>query len=389
VAVSVVFARGFKANGLACGIKENGDLDLSVVISADGKPVPCVATFTTNRSAAAPVQVSKDHLAKSNNLMVGWILSSGNANAATGKKGVQAATSMCDALGSELGVDGHYVGVCSTGLIGIDLPVEKPLAKIAELVQGAGEEPRHGDIAAEAIRTTDTFSKFATYEGSGYRIGAMAKGAAMIAPNMATMLAVITTDATLSQEELYDALKEAVDESFNLVTIDGCTSTNDTVVLMSSGLCQADEHFRNGLKAVCKSLADQIALDAEGATKLVRVSVKGAVSYSEALMGARKVAESQLVKCSFYGEDPYWGRVASELGSAGIEFDLERLSVSYQGVVVAAGGVAVDFDSKELALLMREREIEVVADLSLGGYEATITTTDLGPGYIEENKGTS
>ena len=387
--MSVVFADGFLANGVASGIKESGALDLCIVVSKDARPIQCFATFTQNKAAAAPVVLSRDHLVSTGNRSVAWLLSSGNANAATGERGLSDAYALCQAVAAELSVEVEQVGICATGLIGIYMPIERPLAKISELLSDVSSDEAHGALAAEAIRTTDTFAKFATYQGNGYRIGAMAKGAAMISPNMATMLAVITTDADVDDQRLSRALARAVSMSFNRLSIDGCTSTNDTVVVMSSGLYPPDDHFEEGMLQVCQSLADQIALDAEGATKLARIEVQGAASEGEALVGARKIAESQLVKCSLYGKDPYWGRVASELGSSGIDFDLGKLSVWYQGIEVARGGVSRSYDGAELERLLEDKEIKVRVDLGIGHGSALVTTTDLGPGYIDENMTTS
>ncbi len=387
--MSVVFADGFLANGVASGIKESGALDLCIVVSKDARPIQCFATFTQNKAAAAPVVLSRDHLGSTGNRAVAWLLSSGNANAATGQRGLSDAYALCQAVAAELSVEVEQVGICATGLIGIYMPIERPLAKISELLSDVSSDEAHGALAAEAIRTTDTFAKFATYQGNGYRIGAMAKGAAMISPNMATMLAVITTDADVDDQRLSRALARAVSMSFNRLSIDGCTSTNDTVVVMSSGLYPPDDHFEEGMLQVCQSLADQIALDAEGATKLARIEIQGAASEGEALVGARKIAESQLVKCSLYGKDPYWGRVASELGSSGIDFDLGKLSVWYQGIEVARGGVSRSYDGAELERLLEDKEIKVRVDLGIGHGSALVTTTDLGPGYIDENMTTS
>ena len=387
--MSVVFADGFLANGVASGIKESGALDLCIVVSKDARPIQCFATFTQNKAAAAPVVLSRDHLGSTGNRAVAWLLSSGNANAATGQRGLSDAYALCQAVAAELSVEVEQVGICATGLIGIYMPIERPLAKISELLSDVSSDEAHWALAAEAIRTTDTFAKFATYQGNGYRIGAMAKGAAMISPNMATMLAVITTDAAVDDQRLSKALARAVSMSFNRLSIDGCTSTNDTVVVMSSGLYPPDDHFEEGMLQVCQSLADQIALDAEGATKLARIEVQGAASEGEALVGARKIAESQLVKCSLYGKDPYWGRVASELGSSGIDFDLGKLSVWYQGIEVARGGVSRSYDGAELERLLEDKEIKVRVDLGIGHGSALVTTTDLGPGYIDENMTTS
>jgi glutamate N-acetyltransferase/amino-acid N-acetyltransferase len=242
--------------------------------------------------------------------------------------------------------------------------------------------------------TTDTHPKLtaATADGGTFRIGGMAKGAAMLAPHMATMLAVLTTDATVDADALRQALTAAVSESFNALSVDGCTSTNDTVIVLASGRAGPAPMvpFRELLTACCADLARQMAGDAEGATKVVTVRVQGAASDDEARTAARKVAESQLVKCSLYGSDPYWGRVVSELGSAGVAFDPDRVAVAYNGVTVCREGVAAaGVDGAKLAAQMREREVEVLADLGLGQGAATILTNDLSHAYIDENMRTS
>lgn len=389
--MTVVYPRGFQANGISCGIKESGELDLSLVVTSDLVAVPTAAVFTQNLAAAAPVQLSREHLRANGGMAVGVVASSGNANAATGERGLEAAKRITAALSSRLGCAPSDLLVCATGLIGIPFPLERVEEHVPQVSDGLSQEEETGLLAARALMTTDTFAKVEARELGGFRIGAMAKGAAMISPNMATMLAVITTDAVIESSRLHSALASAVELSFNRLTIDGCTSTNDTVIAMASGASGVSPgaEFEEAMYQVCQSLADKIGTDAEGASKLVRVTVSGARNDSQALAGARKIAESQLVKCSFLGEDPYWGRLASELGTASINFEIDRLSVSYQGVLVAKDGISLPVVDGSLRGLMSKREIEVVCDLGLGSGSATVTTTDLGYGYIDENKGTS
>lgn len=389
--MSVLFPEGFLAAGYAAGIKESGGLDLSLVALQGPNQAVAAATFTQNRAAAAPVQVSRRNLSQSKQMISAVVLSSGNANAATGKKGLADAELMCQLVADGLGVSQSSVLVCSTGLIGIPMPTEKLRSGIPRLVKSLGTSPEDGLNAARAIMTTDTREKLVTVQGSNFRIGGMAKGAAMLAPNMATMLAVLTTDAAVDSADLSKMLAKAVKESFNRLVIDGCTSTNDTVIALSSAKsAEVDrEEFQALLTEACKSLAMQMALDAEGATKCVTVTVQGAADDHEAELGARKVAVSQLVQCSFYGSDPYWGRLASELGSSGISFDMDKLAVAYGEITVASGGVTAQFDEKALADYMAGRELNVTCDLGLGFGSASVITTDLTPGYIDENMRTS
>lgn len=389
--MSVLFPEGFLAAGYAAGIKESGGLDLSLVALQGPNQAVAAATFTQNRAAAAPVQVSRRNLGQSMQMISAVVLSSGNANAATGKKGLADAELMCQLVADGLGVSESSVLVCSTGLIGIPMPTEKLRSGIPRLVKRLGTSPEDGLNAARAIMTTDTREKLVTVQGSNFRIGGMAKGAAMLAPNMATMLAVLTTDAAVDSADLSKMLAKAVKESFNRLVIDGCTSTNDTVIALSSAKsAEVDrEEFQAHLTEACKSLAMQMALDAEGATKCVTVTVQGAADDHEAELGARKVAASQLVQCSFYGSDPYWGRLASELGSSGISFDMDKLAVAYGEITVASGGVTAQFDEKALADYMAGRELNVTCDLGLGFGSASVITTDLTPGYIDENMRTS
>lgn len=389
--MSVLYPEGFVAAGYAAGIKESGGLDLSLVALRDRSQAVAAATFTQNLAAAAPVRVSRRNLSQSQQMISAVVLSSGNANAATGQKGLADAELMCKLVADGLGVSPSSVLVCSTGLIGIPMPTEKLKSGIPGLVESLGANPADGLNAARAIMTTDTKEKLVAIQGSNFRIGGMAKGAAMLAPNMATMLAVLTTDAVIDSDDLSKILGQAVKASFNRLVIDGCTSTNDTVIALSSSKSAGVdlEEFQTLLTEACKSLAMQMAMDAEGATKCVTVMVRGATDDVEADLGARKVAVSQLVQCSFYGSDPYWGRLASELGSSGINFDLDKLAVTYGEITVASGGVTVQFDQDALADYMSGRELKVTCDLGLGSGSASVITTDLTPGYIDENMRTS
>ncbi|HET9443628.1 MAG TPA: bifunctional glutamate N-acetyltransferase/amino-acid acetyltransferase ArgJ [Acidimicrobiales bacterium] len=380
---------GIVAAGLACGIKVSGAPDLALVATDDHAAVPAAAVFTANRSTAAPVVVSRSHLAATGGRAAAVVLNSGNANAATGRPGREAAERTCAAVAAALGCRTEEVLVCSTGLIGIPLPVERIERAAPDLA--AALRPDGGAAAAGAILTTDTRSKEVVVAGDGFVVAGMAKGAAMLAPNMATMLAVLTTDAAAEGAVLHQALSRAVAASFNMLSVDGCTSTNDTVAVLATGRAGPVDpgSLTDAFTAACTDLAGQMAGDAEGATKVVRVTVVGAESNHEAVAGARKVAESQLCKCSWYGGDPYWGRIVSELGSAGIAFDPDRVSVAYGGVVVAAGGVAVAHDAVAVAAHMAGRDLEITADLGLGPGSGSVLTNDLTHAYVDENMGTS
>jgi glutamate N-acetyltransferase/amino-acid N-acetyltransferase len=380
---------GFVAAGGHCGIKPDGAADLAVATTADGRSIPAAAVFTSNLATAAPVQVTRRHLEAAAGHAAAVVLNSGNANAATGKQGLVDAERMCELAATSLGCDTQDVLVCSTGLIGIPLPMAPLETGIPRLV--AARSVAGGTEAADAILTTDTVRKEVVVGGEGFVVGGMAKGAAMLAPNMATMLAVLTTDADIGPGRLQTLLADAVNDSFNALSVDGCTSTNDTVIVLASGAAGiVDEGaLAAALREACTDLALQMAEDAEGATKVARVRVVGASSVEEAQRAARKVAESQLVKCSLFGADPYWGRIVSELGSAGVGFDPDLVEIAYGGVVVAASGVSVDHDSDAVSSHLMQRHVELTANLGLGQHEATIITNDLTPAYIDENMRTS
>lgn len=390
--MSVTAARGFTANGVACGIKPSGDPDLSLVATVDAAPVAAAAVFTQNKMTAAPVVTTHAHLLLTGGRAAAVVVNSGCANAATGAQGVTDAEATCALVAEHLGCAPEEVLVCSTGLIGYTLPMAAVTAGVPALVAGRDAGPEGAIAAAEAMRTTDTHRKETVVRGDGFVVGGMAKGAAMLAPDMATMLAVLTTDAEVPADQLTTILRAGVAESFNAMTVDGCTSTNDTVILLASGVAgpPADpDAFAAAVAEACLDLATQMVGDAEGHTKVVRVHVTGAASDDEARAGARKVAESQLVKCSWYGKDPYWGRIASELGTAGIELEPSRLRIRYGDITVAAGGVDAPHDAAALDRYLDQEWIEVTADLGVGDGRARLLTNDLTHAYIDENMGTS
>jgi glutamate N-acetyltransferase/amino-acid N-acetyltransferase len=278
--------------------------------------------------------------------------------------------------------------VCSTGLIGIPFPMAAVERGVGPLL--VARRPGGGDDAALALLTTDLGPKQARREGDGFTLAGMAKGAAMLAPNMATMLALLTTDAAAAPAELAASLRAAVAGSFNALSIDGATSTNDTVIALAGGGDAAPwSEFPALMADVCAELATMMADGAEGATKRARVRVTGAASVDDARRAARKVAESQLVQCSLYGADPYWGRIVSELGSSGAAFDPDRVSIFYGSVEVCRRGVASDHDPLAAKAALSGRNVEITADLGLGDAEASVLTNDLTPGYIAENMRTS
>jgi glutamate N-acetyltransferase/amino-acid N-acetyltransferase len=396
--VSVTAPKGFAAAGLACGIKDGGVPDLALVATADRAPAAAAGVFTSNLATAAPVQISRQHLEDGQAAAV--ILNSGNANAATGEQGRRDARRMCELVAAELGCGSGDVLVCSTGLIGVPLGMGPIESGVSKLVSGLGVDRSAAEAAADAILTTDTVRKEVVTEipDLAATIGGMAKGAAMLAPAMATMLAVLTTDAAIEPDALGDALHRAVDDSFNAVIVDGCTSTNDTVLVLANGAAGKEAIGKesptfpglvDSLTTACTDLAAQMAADAEGATKRALVTVRGAGSTADARRAARSVASSQLVQCSLNGGDPYWGRILSELGMSGATFDPERVDIAYNGIRVCRDGVAAEHDTAALAQVMAGYEIEITCDLHRGGADASVLFTDLSHAYIDENRRTS
>ena len=384
--MTVTAPRGFVAAGGSIGIKANGNPDLAIVATADGRPVAAAGTFTQNLACAGPVRVSKRHLETTGGRAAAVVLNSGNANCATGTD-VAVAEAMAAATATVVGCAPEHVLVCSTGLIGI--PLDETL-----VTKGIGDvaptrHPEGGTDAAVAILTTDTVAKTVAVDGDGWTIGGIAKGAAMLAPNMATMLAVLTTDAAVEPDALQAALGDAVATSFNRIVVDGCTSTNDTVLVLANGVAGPPADlavFRASLAAACRSLALQMAADAEGHTKVVTIEIAGAADDAEADRAARKLATSLLVKCSFYGSDPYWGRVLSDLGTAGVAVDVDVVTVAYDDVVVSRGLAPTGADAKHVA---GADEFTLRCDLGAGTGSAWVVTNDLTHAYVDENMGTS
>ncbi|HJO79906.1 MAG: bifunctional glutamate N-acetyltransferase/amino-acid acetyltransferase ArgJ [Acidimicrobiales bacterium] len=390
--MTVTAVSGFVAAGTACGVKPSGMPDLALVATADGSAVTAAGVFTSNKMTAAPVLVCRQHLVATGGRAVAVVLNSGNANAATGSQGLIDAEQMCVLTAAELGCASDEVLVCSTGWIGYQLPMDAITLGIPVVV--ATLDPDGGQAAATAIMTTDTVPRTTLVDAHGFTVGGIAKGAAMLEPNMATMLAVLTTDAEVDAATATTLLQNAVAGSFNCLTVDGAESTNDTVLLLASGAAGPVDPATLGdaLNEACGDLAVQMADDAEGATKTVFLTVKGAATDAEALKAARDTANCQLVKCSWYGEDPYWGRIASEMGAAGISFDPATLTISYGGTLVYDLGEPVEStndQAKTLAQHMAGRQLDLVVDLGQGAGSARVVTTDLSHAYIDENMRTS
>ncbi len=379
--MSVTAARGFTAAGVTAGIKASGRPDLALVVN-EGPDAHAAGVFTSNKFTAAPVQWSRDAVA--NGRLAAVVLNSGGANACTGSAGLADAQKMAEWTGAEVGCATEDVAVCSTGLIGVRLPMDAVLTGI----QLAAQDLAHtgGPSAAEAIRTTDTVAKEAIHTSpDGWTIGGMAKGAGMLAPALATMLVVVTTDAVVPPAELHAALRTATGFTFDRTDSDGCMSTNDTVLLLSSGasgVAPDPAEFSEALTAVCADLAKQLLADAEGSAHDIEVRVEGAATEADALAVARAIARSNLFKCAIFGNDPNWGRVLASAGTVEADYDPEHVDVAFNGVRVFVDG-QLGADRSEVSLA--DREVLVEVHLHAGDASAAIWTNDLTYDYVKEN----
>jgi glutamate N-acetyltransferase/amino-acid N-acetyltransferase len=389
---SVTAPAGFRAAGIACGIKKNGNPDLALIVS--DRPAAAAAVFTTNKAQAAPVLVSRARLAASGGRARAIAINSGCANACTGPEGMDTAEAMADATARAAGIDRNEVLVASTGVIGVALPRQTLLEGIASAF---GElAPAGGPAAARAIMTTDPFPKEAAVEittGAGrFRVGGIAKGSGMIEPLMATMLAVVTTDAQVAPALLQRALTSVTNVTFNAITVDGECSTNDCVFALANGASGVaiDESglplLTAAMRHVCERLAVGIVRGGEGATKLVTIDVTGASSDAEAKRAARAIGNSPLVKTAVHGADPNWGRLVAVAGRAGVGFDLDRARVQIGDVVLFAGGRPFDERAPEASAHLQGRDVSLLVDLGTGGAGAArMWTCDLSADYVKIN----
>ncbi|WP_327307628.1 bifunctional glutamate N-acetyltransferase/amino-acid acetyltransferase ArgJ [Streptomyces sp. NBC_01298] len=385
--MSVTAAQGFTAAGIAAGIKANGNPDLALVVNT-GPRLAAAGVFTSNRVKAAPVHWSEQVLRGATVSAV--VLNSGGANACTGPKGFQDTHATAEKVAAVLnqqglgnGVNAGEVAVASTGLIGVLLPMDKLLPGIETAAAALSADG--GEAAAIAIKTTDTVHKTATVTQDGWTVGGMAKGAGMLAPGLATMLVVLTTDAELDSATLDKALRAATRTTFDRVDSDGCMSTNDTVLLLASGASgrvPAYGAFAEAVRTVCDDLARQLIGDAEGASKDIHIEVIGAATEEDAVEVGRSIARNNLLKCAIHGEDPNWGRVLSAIGTTKAAFDPDRLNVAINDVWVCKNGsVGEDRD----LVSMKGREVRITADLSTGSESAVIWANDLTAEYVHEN----
>ena len=384
----VTSAAGFRAGGTAAGIKTSGAPDVGLLVS--DRPCAAAAVFTRNRLHAACIDVNRERLA--GGLARAVVVNSGNANASTGERGSRDARRMTELAAAREGLPPEAVFVCSTGVIGRPLDMERVAAGIAAIETGA--DAAGGDAFARAILTTDLVTKQGAARFGPYALGGCAKGSGMIHPNMATMLAYLATDAPIAREPLRAALAEAADRSFNLITVDGDTSPSDTVILLANGAAGGDPiapgdarfgEFREALDAVCIHLAKAIARDGEGATKLIEITVRGAASEGEARRLVREIGTSPLVKTAVHGADPNWGRIAGVIGRSDAAIVEEAVTVAVCGHRLFERREPVPFDEAEVSRAMAGAEVAIEVGLGAGGASATGWTCDLGDGYVRIN----
>lgn len=386
--------RGFVASAVHAGVKPGNTNRPDLALVASSHPAVAAATFTTNKVKAAPVLLSQEHL--KSRLARAVVLNSGNANACTGARGLADAKTMADTVAKEYGVPSEAVLVCSTGRIGVPMPMKAITRAIPELVSTLA--PRASLAAAKAIMTSDSVPKEFAVEvipGSGnrFRIGGIAKGAGMIDPNMATMLCVLTTDAMLPRTDLKKCLRIAVEQSFNRITVDGDMSTNDTVILIANGTASeagtpADlPAFQDALNMVSLDLATKIVLDGEGVSKFIDVIVRGAASNRDARRAAEAVAKSQLVKCAWAGGDPNWGRILDAVGYSGAKMDPDTADIDYDNLAIVRKGMAAKTPNAHLLKVAAKKAFKVVIDLHIGEGKYSVLTTDLTEDYVRFNLG--
>lgn len=394
----VTAPEGFLAAGVSAGIKKNGKKDIALIYSER----PCVAAgvFTRNLVKAAPLLLDLEHLAQTGGKAQAIIVNSGNANACTGEQGAKDARAMAELTAAKLGIKPEEVLVSSTGVIGVNLPMEKVTAGISLAAEALARSG--GGAAAQAIMTTDTVKKEVALsirlEDKEVTIGAMAKGSGMIHPNLATMLCFVTTDAAVEGKALQQALRTAVDATFNMLTVDGDTSTNDSVLVLANGVAgnsplteESDGYadFTAALTEVCREMAKQIAADGEGATKLLEVQVKNAATLQDARLVAKAVASSNLVKTALFGEDANWGRILCAAGYSGAQFDPGKVEIYLKSAAgelqTAAQGAGIPFDEDKAAAILKEKEIIFVIDLQDGEHEASAYSCDFSYDYVKIN----
>ena len=378
--MSVTAAKGFLASGVSAGLKSSGKKDVALIVN-QGPNYDASAVFTSNKVKAAPVIWTQEII--KNKKLKAAVLNSGGANACTGPDGFADTHKTAEYVAELLSIGAIEVGVCSTGLIGnrLDMP---------RLIKGIEQAHQHlkndgGDDAAEAIITTDSHKKTAELETQGWNIGAIIKGAGMLAPDMATMLCVITTDADISDLDHQLILQSATDKTLNRIDSDGCTSTNDTVILMSSGasgIKPDKENFEKQLQLLMSDLASLLINDAEGATKVITIDVINAKSESDAVNVGRSIARNNLLKCAMFGEDPNWGRILAAVGTAEANLDSDLIDVFLNGLQVCGNGAAIAASEK---VDLKERSIHIKVDLKMGSDKATIFTNDLSTQYVHEN----
>lgn len=388
---SVTLPKGYKAGGMHCGIKRKR-LDLGYIVSE--VPATTAGVYTTNIFQAAPLLVTQESIAKENKIQA-IIVNSGNANACTGEQGLLDAFAMQKSFANELGIQEHLVAVTSTGVIGELLPMDKVLTGIKQILN---KENQDDNNFKKAILTTDTCVKHTavqmTIDGKTVSIGGVSKGSGMIHPNMATMLGFVTTDANIAQEDLLTALREVTNQTFNMITVDGDTSTNDMVLVMANGLAENNQltkdHpewsiFKQGLKIVSESLAKKIARDGEGATKLVEVQVNGAYSQNAASAVGKAIISSNLVKTAIYGTDPNWGRIVTAIGYSGVPVEPNAIKVAIGPFTVFENGLPSNFVEEQVKEYLESENVELTVELNQGEYSATAWGCDLTYDYVKIN----